>query len=824
MDEAEKIQTTENGRIKSRDITQEMTESYIDYAMSVIVSRALPDVRDGLKPVQRRILYAMHEMGLSGSAKYRKSAAITGFCMGAFHPHGDTPIYEAMARMAQDFSLRYPLIDGQGNWGSIDSDPPAAQRYTEARLSKVGVEILKDIEKDTVDFIDNYDGTRQEPVVLPSPLPQLLLNGTMGIAVGMATNIPPHNLLEVCEALIHLLEHPDAGTLEILKFIKGPDFPTGGIIYDANEIAAAYSLGKGSIIIRGKTEIITKEKNTSQIIIKEIPFQTSKAKLLESFARLVEKKQIEGIKDIRDESDRQGMRIVVELFRGAFPQKILNQFFKFTELQKSFHLNMIALIDGLQPRILSIADVLQYFLTHKKEVLIRRAKFDLTKNKERAHILEGLQKCLTQIDAVIRTIKTSANREKALQNLVKKFSLSEIQARAILEIKLQQLAKLERERIDQELAERQKLVKELEALLKSPKKIKELIKKELNELKENYGDDRKTKVVKSKVFDISEQDLIPQKETVIILTKKGFIKRVKPESYNAQKKGGRGVVGAKIGQDDIISHFLLAQTHDLLLFFTDAGKIFQLSVYEIPEGTRTWRGKNIVNFLDILPEEKILEILPRKSILDQKKEEQKNRAKYFLMVTEKGIIKKTALKEFKNVRKSGLVAIKLKKNDLLKKVIKTSGQDLIILISKKGKAILFREKEMRAMGRTAVGNKGMRLSKEDKVIGAGVVQNLKSHLLTISTLGIGKRTAFSRYRIQKRSGTGLKTAKLTNKTGDLAAAEILNGQEEHLIIISQKGQVIKMKVSAVRILSRVAQGVKLIRLMKGDKVSSMICI
>ena len=812
----------EIGYIKPREITQEMTESYIDYAMSVIISRALPDVRDGLKPVQRRILYAMHEMKLGHTAKYRKSAAVTGFCMGAFHPHGDAPIYEAMARMAQDFSLRYPLIDGQGNWGSIDSPSEfAAQRYTEARLSRIGEEMLKDIEKETVDFTPNYDATRREPVVLPSPLPQLLLNGTMGIAVGMATNIPPHNLSEVCEALIYLLDNPKAETTELLKFIKGPDFPTGGLIFNGQEMASVYSQGKGSILIRGKAQIIKGERGREQIIISEIPFQVSKAGLLEQFAKLVEQKQIDGVRDIRDESDREGMRIVIELKSGAFPQKILNRLYKFTDLQKTFHLNMIALVDGLQPRLLSLADCLTYFLEHRKKVLTRRAKFELERAKERVHILEGLHKCLAKIDAVIRTIKQSKDRETAFQSLIKKFKLSEIQAKAILETKLQQLARLERKKIEEELKEKKKLIKELQALLKSSKKIKEAIKKEIKELKEKFGDARKTKVIQSRVSEISEEDLIPQEETVIILTQKGFIKRVKPSSYRAQRRGGKGILGAKIGEDDLISHFLLAQTHDLLLFFTDNGKVFQIATYEIPEGTRLSRGKHIANFIDILPEEKVLNVLPRR------KDEEL--AKYLLMVTAQGLIKKTEISEFENVRKSGLIAIRLKKGDLLKEVEKTSGKDLIILVSKRGKAILFEEKDLRAMSRQASGNIAMRLEEKDTLIGMAVLESQKLkdkkiYLLTVSEKGFGKRTPISQYRIQRRGGKGLITAKLTSKTGDLVSAKILTSEEEHLIIISQKGQVIKSKIEAVRIASRATQGVKLINLAPGDKVASIICV
>ncbi len=809
----------EIGHVRPREITAEMTESYIDYAMSVIISRALPDVRDGLKPVQRRILYAAYEMGLSHTTKYRKSAAVIGETMAKFHPHGDAPIYEAMGRMAQNFSLRYPLVDGQGNWGNIDGDELAAARYTECRLSKIGEEMLKDIEKETVNFVDNYDATRKEPVVLPSPLPQLLVNGTLGIAVGMATNIPPHNLSEVCQALTYLLDRPGAETPEILEFIKGPDFPTGGIVYGGKEITTTYSQGKGGILVRGKAEVIEDKQGKKQIIISEIPFQVSKSRLLEQFAKLVEQKRIRDIKDIRDESDKEGMRIVIDLSRSAFPKKILNRLYKLTELQKTFHLNMIALVDGIQPCLLNLVDVLSYFLKHKKEVVIKRTGFDLQRAKERAHILAGLHKCLTKIDAVIKTIKASENREAAKINLMEEFGLTEIQATAILETRLQQLARLERGKIETELKEKKKLIQRLEAILKSPEEIKKLIKEELKEIQEKYGDVRKTKIIRGKVSEISEEDLVPLEETVIILTQKGFIKREKPSSYKSQKRGGKGVLGAKIGEEDIISHFVLAQTHDLLLFFTDIGRVFQLPAYEIPEGTRLSRGKHIANFIEVAPEEKILNILPQ-----QKKQE---KTKYLLMATRKGLIKKTAIEEFENVRKSGLIAIRLKKDDSLVDARKTSGKDLIILASQKGKAIIFKEKDLRPMGRTTAGNIGIKIRKDDKVIGVEIIPDAKEtklHLLTVTENGFGKRSPISQYRIQRRGGAGLKTAKLNNKTGHLAAVQILTNEQEYLIIISQKSQVIKTRLNTVRLASRATQGVKLINLRNGDKVASVICV
>ncbi len=823
--------TTEIGYIKPREITEEMKESYIDYAMSVIVSRALPDVRDGLKPVHRRILYAMHEMGLGHAAKYRKSAAVTGFCMGTFHPHGDAPIYEALARMAQDFSLRYPLIDGQGNFGSLDSDPPASQRYTEARLSKIGEEMLKDIEKNTVDFVDNYDATRKEPTVLPSPLPQLLLNGSLGIAVGMATNIPPHNLSEVSDAAIYLIDHPRATTVDLFKFIKGPDFPTGGIIYDQKEIITAYSQGKGPIVMRGKAEVVeSKKSGRLRIIINEIPFQVQKSSLVKQFADLVQQKKIEGIKDIRDESDKEGMRIVIDLKSNAYPQKILNRLYKFTDLQKTFYLNMLALVERIQPRVLPLNEVLNYFISHRKEVIYLRTKFDLEKAKERTHILEGLDKCLTKIDAVIKTIKASADRGEAQKNLIKRFKLTEIQANAILETKLSTLAKLERKKIEEELIQKRKEIRELTAILKSAQKIKEVIKKELKVLKENFGDERRTKVSTQKIGELSLEDLVPEEETIITLTQGGYIKRINPTVYKIQRRGGKGILGMKTLQDDIVEHFLLANTHDSLFFFTDSGKVFRTFVYEIPEGTRVARGRGLLNFLEITQQEKVLSIFPLGKVdADQS-------IKYLVMVTQNGIIKKTKLEEFKNVRKSGLTAITLKKNDLLKKVCKSTGQDEVILTTKKGQTIRFKEQDIREMGRQAAGVKGIRLRKGDKVVGMDIIKvqssklkvkslkKEKNYLLVVTENGYGKRTDLREYRLQKRGGSGIKTAKIISKTGDLIASKILSGLEEDLIVISQKGQVIRTKIATIAKLSRATQGVKIMRLEEGDRVASSVYI
>jgi len=824
MPQKPKQANNEIGYIKPREIVEEMQESYIDYAMSVIVSRALPDVRDGLKPVHRRILYAMWEDGLTHAAKYRKSATVVGSTLGRYHPHGDQAVYDAAMRMAQDFSLRYPLIDGQGNVGSID-DPSeyAAMRYTEMRMSRIGEEMLRDIGKNTVDFVDNFDGTRQEPAVLPSPLPQLLLNGSLGIAVGMATNIPPHNLSEVVEAAVYLLDHPKADTEDLFRFIKGPDFPTGGSIYNQREIIEAYSQGRGPIVMRGKAEVLEEQKTRrQQIVITEIPYQVLKSSLIEQIAYLVQEKKLEGIKDVRDESDKEGLRIIIELQRDAYPQKILNRLYKFTDLQKTFHLNMLALVEGIQPRVLSLPDVLNYYLAHRKEVVQRRTRYDLKKAKERAHILEGLHKCLAKIDAVIKTIKSSSDRQEAQKRLMKHFRLTEIQANAILETKLSALAKLERKKIEEELKEMRVRIKEYTAILKSPQKIKEIIKKELREQKETFGDERKTKVYIQKIGEIAEEDLIPQEETIITLTQGGYIKRINPSLYRKQKRGGRGMIGMKTIGEDIVEHFITCMTHDSLLFFTDSGKVFRTPVYEIPEGTRVAKGRGLLNFLEISPQDKIL------SLHALSKEDKERGVKYLVMVTKNGIIKKTPLEDFDNVRRSGLIAISLKRGDVLRSVRKTTGDDDIILITKKGQSICFKEKDIRPMGRPAAGIRGIRLKKGDEVIAMDVTtekcQPGKCYLLVVSENGFGKRTDLREYKLQGRGGSGIKTAKVTPRTGNLVSAMILTGEEEDLIVISRKGHVIRTKIGSISKLNRATQGVRIMKLEPEDKVASAVCI
>ena len=708
-------------------------------------------------------------------------------------------------------------------------------RYTECKLTRIGELMLQDIEKDTVNFVDNYDGTRQEPVVLPSPLPQLLLNGTLGIAVGMATNIPPHNLTEVMDASIHLLDHPKAETEDLFEFIQGPDFPTGGIIYDQKEIISAYSQGKGSILMRGKADIVEKKDGAEQIVITEIPYQVLKSTLVEDLANLVTEKKVEGIKDIRDLSDREGMRIVIDVKRGFEPKRILNRLYKFTNLQKSFHLNLLALVDGIQPEILGLADVLKYFIKHREEVITRRTKFDLEKAKDRAHILEGLMIALKNIDAIIQTIKKSADKEEARVNLMKKFKLTEKQAVAILEMRLQTLAGLERKKIEDELEEILKIIKELMAILKSPEKLKAIIKKEFLDVKEKFGDKRRTKVIKGKLGEITEVDLVPLEETIVTLTTGGYIKRINPTTYKIQKRGGKGIVGMKTMQDDIVEHFLTASTHDNLMFFTDSGKVFQTQVYEIPEGTRVARGRGVMNFLELSTEEKVLSLVPMEKSAPGKDVVKKD--KFLVMVTKMGRIKKTSLDEFENVRKSGIIAIKLEKGDALKKVVKTTGEDDIMLATKNGISIRFKEKDIRPMGRSAAGVKGIKLKKGDEVIGMDVIEKnppidaktnkpAKQYLLIVMENGYGKRTEISQYKTQGRGGSGVKAAKITSKTGPVVMSSIIEDSpdEEDLIVISQHGQVIRTSIKSISLLGRATQGVRIMRMAEGDKVASGACL
>ncbi|MBT7228412.1 DNA gyrase subunit A [Candidatus Parcubacteria bacterium] len=810
------------GTVEPLSIVEEMESSYIDYAMSVIVSRALPDVRDGLKPVHRRILYAMWRIGLKHNAKFRKSATVVGEVLGKYHPHGDLAVYNSMARMAQDFSMRYMLVNGQGNFGSMDGDNPAAMRYTEAKLQALAEELIIDIDKNTVDFVPNYDGSHKEPRVLPAKLPNLLLNGTTGIAVGMATSIPPHNLGELIDAVHLLIENPDAGLDDLTDIVKGPDFPTGGVIYNIEDIKTAYATGKGGIVVRGEAEIIEQKAGYFQIIASSIPFQVNKANLLEKIANLVKDKKMDGIRDLRDESDRDGVRIVVDLKKDAYPKKVLNNLYKHTQLQEKFHVNMLALIDGIQPRVLNLKSILEEYIKHRQSVVVRRTQFELDKAKDRAHILEGLKKALDKIDAIIKTIKASKDKEIAKTNLMKKFKLSERQAVAILEMKLQSLANLERLKIEDELKEKLKLIKELEAILKSKKKVLVIISTELSEIRDKFADERRTKVVKSAVDKMTTEDLIPNEAAVILMTHDGYIKRIAPETFRTQSRGGKGVMGLTTKEQDEVHLFFTTNTHADLMFFTSRGRVFRLKAYEVPSQSRTSKGQNIVNFLQLSPEEKVSGILQSEDFDD---------FKFLVMATKKGNIKRVAVEQFANVRRSGLIAINLKGDDTLNWVKPSTGGDDIVLATIKGQAIRFKEKNVRAMGRSAGGVRAIRLKKEDLVIGVDIVPDGKvgkeEQLLVVTDNGFGKRTSLSAYKVQGRGGSGIKTAQVTAKTGDLASAKIISTklEGEDMIIISKKGQVIRLPLKSVNVLGRATQGVRLMRFKdQDDKVSSVTFI
>ena len=821
------------GSVKPREITEELKDSYLDYAMSVIVGRALPDVRDGLKPVHRRILYAMWDMGLRSSSKLRKSALVVGETLGKYHPHGDMAVYDSLVRMAQDFSMRYPLIQGQGNFGSIDGDAAAAMRYTECRLTPLAEEMLTDIDKETVNWIDNYDGTRQEPTVLPGKLPQLLMNGSLGIAVGMATSIPPHNLTELVDGLVHLIDHPKATTEDLLKFIKGPDFPTGGAIYDRSAVSQAYSTGKGGIINRGIAKVEETKKGNFYILITEIPYQVNKATLLEKIAELVKEKKLEGVRDIRDESSREGLRVIIELKSEAYPQKILNRLYKLTDLQRTFHLNLLALVDGgLQPQVLSLKDILAQYIEHRKEVVTRRTQFDLARARERAHILEGLKKALDHIDAIISTIKKSATKEDAHKNLCARFKFSDAQTAAILEMRLQTLAGLERQKIEDELREKIKLIKELEAILKDTRKVLEVIQKELAAIKEKYGDERKTKVFVSPVGEFKEEDLVPQEECIIMLTQGGYIKRMNPKNYKAQKRGGKGMIGITTREEDDVKYLACVTTHDNLLFFTNTGRVFQTKAYEIGEGSRVARGQAIVNFLQLAPGERVTALVPTQESLKNMKKNNGDATEdnFLVMATKNGIIKKTEIKDFANVRRSGLIAITLKKGDELRWAKATSGQDEMILVTTKGQSIHFKEKDVRPMGRSASGVRGILLKRDDELVGMEVIgakwksQNAKIELLVVTENGYGKKTDLKQFKVQHRGGSGIKAAQVTSKTGKLVIAEILEPDEQDLIAMSAKGQTIRTSLASVSTLGRATQGVRIMKLEPGDKVASAACI
>ena len=817
--------------IEKREITTELQESYLDYAMSVIVARALPDVRDGLKPVQRRILWAMWESGRTADAKLSKSANVVGEVMGRYHPHGDSAIYDTLVRMAQDFSLRYPLVIGQGNWGSIDGDNAAAMRYTETKLSKIAAEFLTDLEKETVDWQPNYDGSRKEPKVLPAGVPGLLLNGAVGIAVGMATNIPPHNLGEVVDATLHLIANPKASPLDLMKFVQGPDFPTGGIIYDKKAITEAYATGRGSITMRASAEIEERKgsKNAFDIIVSEIPYQVNKAELIVKMAELVQEKRIEGIRDIRDESDKDGLRVVIELKNDVPPQKVLNQLYNHTDLQKDFHLNMLALENGIRPQVLSLKDVIEAYIEHRKEVVRRRAEFDLARAKERAHILEGLHKALANIDRIIATIKKSEDKDEARENLMKGFKLSELQANAILEMRLQTLAALEQQKIEDELKEKRKLIEDLELLLKSPAKILNVIKEELNEVKEKYADARRTKVVPHGLKEFKEEDLIPEEETVITCSASGYIKRLPPGTFKSQKRGGKGLIGSDVADEDFLTHLLGASTHDNILFFTNRGRVFQTKVWEIPVGSRTAKGKPLQNFLEIPSDEKVHAII---AYPESVKAQTAEGAKFLVMLTKHGVIKKTSLADFKNVRRTGIIAMKLKKGDVLEWAKLSSGSDHLIITTSSGQSIRFKESQARPMCRTASGVRAIRLKGSDTVSSMDIISESMqkggkgssgTRLLVVMANGFGKQTPISEYRLQSRGGSGIKTANVTSKTGPVVAAHLVAGDEE-ILALSAKGQIIKTELGSVRVAGRATQGVKVMTLNPGDKLIGVVCL
>ena len=815
---------TENnrGKVEELSIVEEMESSYIDYAMSVIISRALPDVRDGLKPVHRRILYAMWTIGLKHNAKFRKSATVVGEVLGKYHPHSDSAVYDSMVRMAQDFSMRYTLVNGQGNFGSMDGDSAAAMRYTEAKLQALAEELIFDIEKNTVDFVPNYDGSHREPKVLPAKLPNLLLNGTTGIAVGMATNIPPHNLGELVDAINALIDNPGTTVEDLTKIVTGPDFPTGGVIYNVEDIKTAYATGRGGIVMRGEAEIIEPTAGQYQIIVSSVPYQVNKANLLEKIATLVKDKKLEGIKDLRDESDKDGVRIVVDLKKEAYPNKILNNLYKHTQLQEKFHVNMLALVDGIQPRVLNLKSILEEYIKHRQEVVVRRTQFELDKAKDRAHILEGLKKALDKIDAVIKTIRASKDKEVAKNNLMKKFKLTERQAVAILEMKLQSLANMERKKIEDELKEKLKLIKHLTDILKSKSKVLKIVRDELGELRDKFADERKTKVVKTAIGQMTAKDLIPNEQAVITMTHDGYIKRVSPELFKTQGRGGKGVIGLTTKEQDQVQLFFSTNTHAELMFFTSRGRVFRLKAYEVPQQARTSKGQNIVNFLQLSPEENISAILQSEDF---------NAFKYLVMVTKNGVIKRVAVEQFKNVRRSGLIAIKLKNDDVLNWIRPSSGKDDIMLATIKGQSIRFREKNVRAMGRSASGVKAMKLKKDDQIVGVDIIPDGKvakdEQLLVVTANGFGKRTSLAAYKVQGRGGSGIKTAQVTAKTGDLASAKIVSSkmEGEDIIIISKKGQVIRLPIRAVNVLGRATQGVRLMRFKEGnDTVSSVTFI
>lgn len=806
--------------IVAQDITSEMETAYLNYAMSVITARALPDVRDGLKPVHRRILYSMRLNGLTASAKFRKSATVVGDVLGSLHPHGDASVYEAMVKLAQDFSTRYPLVLGQGNFGSIDGDGAAAYRYTEAKMSRIAEEMLRDLEKDTVDWRPNFDGTKKEPVVLPAAVPNLLLMGSLGIAVGMATNIPPHNLREVSDAVAHLIDNPEATTDDLLKFVKGPDFPTGAIAFNQKDIAHAYANGKGGVVVRGEAEIVEDKRGNFSIIITSIPYRVNKAELQVKIADLVRDKKIEGIRDMRDESTSD-IRVVIELKSGAQPQTVLNKLYKHTPLEDTFHYNMVALVDGV-PQTLSLKAILQEYVKHRGEVIRRRTAYDLSKAQDREHILLGLKKALDHIDKIIKLIRAAKDVPTAHASLMKEFKFSSIQAQAILDMRLQKLAGLERKKIEDELAEVQKLIKELEAILKSKARMMKIVKDDLLEVAQKYGDDRRTKIVKGGVKQLSEEDLVPDEESVLVLSQGGYVKRTNPSEYRTQKRGGVGVIDLDTKEEDVVTTLLTTSAHSDLLFFTNKGKVYQSKMYEIPEGRRATKGKSIMNFLPLGSEERVT------SVLAVRKEEWAGDWS-LMMITKNGVAKKCDASAFKDVRRSGLIAITLKPEDSLIAARFVGAGDDISLVTLAGQSIRFKESDVREMGRTAGGVGAVRLGKNDEVVSADVITkgDKNTEILVVTEHGYGKTTPTKEYKVQKRGGSGIKTVKLTSKTGRVVCGIVLRAEERtdgELVIMSQKGQVIKLPLKDVPTLGRDTQGVRVMKMREGDAIASVVFV
>lgn len=802
------------GKTVPRNISEEMETSYLEYAMSVIVSRALPDVRDGLKPVHRRILFAMNEIGLKSSGSFRKSAAVVGEVLAKYHPHGDSAVYDSMVRMAQDFAMRYPLVRGQGNFGSIDGDSAAAMRYTEAKLAKISDELLDDIDKETVDWRDNYDGRYKEPSVLPAKLPQLLLNGSTGIAVGMATSIPPHNLGELVDGLMHLSEHPEATIDELMEFIKGPDFPTGGLLYNISDIKTAYATGRGGMVMRAKTEIVEKKNGRFDILVTEIPYQVNKSVLITRMADLVRDKKIVGISDIRDESNKDGIRVVIELKKDSYPKKILNQLFKLTSLQTAFNMNMIALVDEIQPHLLDLKQVLEYFIEHRKTIITRRTQFELKVAKARAHILEGLKIALDNIDEIIKTIKKAPTKEDALVELIKKFKLTELQGKAILEMRLQTLAGLERQKIEDELAEKLALMTELEGILADVKKVLKIMQTEFKDIKEKYGDERRTQIIPNAINQISQKDTIPNEPVVVMLSRENYIKRVPASTFRTQKRGGKGIIGGTTKEEDEIKTIAYTFNHDNILFFTNRGRVYELPTYEIPLGSRISKGQAIVNLLQLGEDEQVSSILNTGD---------KFQGEHLFMATKNGTIKKTPVEDFRNMRKSGLIAIKLRENDSLEWVKEVSKGDEIVLVTKEGKCIRFKEEDARPLGRPSIGVRGIRVKSNDCVVEMAAIKDPEtSELLVVTSNGLGKTTKIGDYRLQSRGGSGVKTANVTAKTGKIIGAKIISkDMDADLVIMSKVGQVIRLNTKNIPSLGRATQGVYLMRLHKADHVASV---